>query len=112
LWPERVERRPSRVYPIEMIEGMLEEAAAQAEELLGTIAPDAVCVAQEWDARVDCILRLPDGSVVGEMVAAGDLTERRVRDAGERLRQRAEGRDVPLVNELRPSVRIDPRRDE
>jgi hypothetical protein len=94
-----------------MFEGTLEEAAAQAEKLLGTIAPGAMCVAQEWNARVDCILRLPDGTVVGEMVAAGELTERRVREAGERLRQRAEGKDVPLVNELRPPVRIVSRRD-
>jgi hypothetical protein len=84
----------------------------QAEKLLGAIAPGALCVAQEWDARVDCILKLPDGTVVGEMVAATDLTESRVRDAGERLRQRAEGKAVPLVNELRPPIRIVPRRDQ
>jgi len=95
-----------------MFEGSLEQAAAQAEKLLGTIAPGALCVAQEWDARVDCILKLPDGTVVGEMIAASDLTASRVREAGERLRQRAEGKDVPLVNELRGPVTIVPRRHD
>ena len=92
-----------------MFDGNLEDAAAQAEAILSAIAPGAVCVAQEWDNRVDCVIRLPDGTVVGEMVSAGDLSEARIRATGERLRQRAAGQDVPLVNELRQPIRILPR---
>jgi hypothetical protein len=92
-----------------MFDGTLEDAAAQAEKLLGTIACGAICVAQEWDNRIDCVLRLSDGSIVGEMVPAKDLTESRIRATGERLRQRAAGIAVPLVNELRQPIRIVPR---
>ena len=56
--------------------------------------------------QIDCMLRLPGGSVVGEMVPMSELTENRIRAAGKRLRQRAEGRNVQLVNELRPPIRI------
>jgi len=95
-----------------VFEGNLEERAAQAEKLLNAIAPGAVCVAQEWDDRVDCVIRLPDGNVVGEMVAVSDLTESRVRATGERLRLRAAGQEVPLVNELRQPIKIVPRADD
>ena len=89
-----------------MFDGNLEDAAAEAEKILGTIAPGAICVAQEWDNRIDCVIRLPDGNVVGEMVSVSDLGETRIRATGERLRQRAAGQDVPLVNELRQPLRI------
>jgi hypothetical protein len=89
-----------------MFEGTIEEAAAEAQTLLSRLAHGAVCVAQEWNDRIDCLLKLPDGSVVGEMVPVSELTESRIREAGERLRQRGEGIEVPLVNELHPPVRI------
>ncbi len=91
-----------------MFDGAIEEAAAKAQQLLATIAPGAVCVPQAWDRRVDCILRLPDGSFIGEMVSVGELTEERIRATGERLRKRGEGIDVPLVNELQSPIKIVP----
>ena len=89
-----------------MFKGSLEQAAAEAEELLSRVAPGAVCVPQVWDNRIDCLLKLPDGSVVGEMVAVGELTANRIREAGERLRQRAEGIEVPLADKLQQPIRI------
>ena len=95
-----------------MFDGNIATAAAQAEKLLSTIAPGAVCVPQEWDDRVDCVVWLSDGTVVGEMVPISDLTENRIRATGERLRQRADGLDVPLVDEIRRPIRIVPRDPE
>jgi hypothetical protein len=91
-----------------MVESTPEDVAAEAEKLLRTIIPDAFCVAQEWDNRIDCILKLPDGTSVGEMVRLSELTELRIREAGRRLEQRARGVDVQLVNELRAPRRITP----
>jgi hypothetical protein len=91
-----------------MFGGTIEEIAADAEKLLSRIAPGAVCVPQEWDNRIDCILELPDGSVVGEMVPLSQLTEKRVRQSGDRLRKRREGMEVKLIDELHPPVRIVP----
>lgn len=95
-----------------MFEGNLEDAAAQAEKLINAIVPGAVVVAQEWDDRIDCLIRLPDGNVIGEMVPFSDLTERRVRATGERLRKRAAGHEVPLVNEVPQPIRIVRRSDD
>ena len=92
-----------------MFEGTIEEAAAEAEKLLAGIAAGAVCVPQQWDHRIDCLLTLPDGSVVGEMVPVNELTERRILATGERLLKRANGLQVTLVNELRTPTRIVPR---
>jgi hypothetical protein len=89
-----------------VFKGSIENAAARAEELLATVAIGAVCVAQEWDHRIDCLLRLPDGSVVGEMLPLNELTERRIRATGERLRKRAAGINVPLVNEVKGPVKL------
>jgi hypothetical protein len=83
-------------------------AAAQAERLLVDIAPGAFCTAQEWDERIDCFLRLPDGTLIGEMILVEELTESRVRETGWRLQQWAEGRKVPLVRPILPPVRIVP----
>jgi len=70
----------------------------------------ALCVCRKaWDNRIDCLLKLPDGSIVGEMVLVNELTERRLQATGERLQKRAEGIDVPLVNELQSPVKITPR---
>lgn len=80
----------------------------KAERLVSSIAPGALCTAQEWDSRIDCAIKLADGRVVGEMVGLKDLTERRLREAADRLRQRAEGENVPLVSELLPPLAIRP----
>ena len=97
-----------------MRDGDYPEETAWAERLLNSIVPGAACVGQEWDSsRVDCCLKLPDGTVVGDlMVALSDLTESRIRATGERLRQRAEGIDVPLVNELQAPILIVRGRDD
>jgi len=87
-----------------MFEGTIEEVAAAAEALLASIAPGAFCVPQSWDARIDCFLRLPDGSIIGEMVSADELTEGRLRATGERLQKRAEsiaaGQRHPASSEI------------
>jgi hypothetical protein len=92
------------------LEGTIDEIAEQAERILAPIAPGAYCVPQEWDNRIDCLTRLPDGSVIGEMIAMAEATEQRIRDAGERLRQRQLGINVPLRDELRAPIRIVPTR--
>jgi len=92
-----------------MFEGTIDEVAAQAQTLLASVAAGAVCVPQDWDRRIDCVLKLADGSVIGEMVGLDEVTERRIRATGERLQKRADGIEVPLVNELQSPVRIVPR---
>src|SRR5262249_48460248 len=51
-----------------MLTGTIEEVAEQAERVLSAVAPGAYCVPQEWDSRIDCLIALPNGSVVGEMI--------------------------------------------
>jgi hypothetical protein len=84
----------------------IEEVAARAEQWLNMMAAGAVCIAQDWDNRIDCLIRLPDGTVVGEMVALEEVTESRIRATGERLAKRSLGLDVALVDELRPPIPI------
>ena len=50
--------------------------------ILAEIAPGAWCQAQEWDSRIDCGIRLPDGRVVAEMVPLSEATATRIREAG------------------------------
>lgn len=83
-----------------------EAEAKRAEMLLRAIVPDAMCIPQEWDSRIDCLVRLPDGSVVGEMVRLGDISESRLKEAGERLRLLSDGADVALIDEVRSPTRI------
>jgi len=52
------------------------------------------------DRRVDCVLKLPDGSLIGQMISVDELTERRVRATAERLQKRADGIGVPMINEI------------
>ncbi|HMC92403.1 MAG TPA: hypothetical protein VKI45_08075 [Allosphingosinicella sp.] len=92
-----------------MFEGTIEEVAAQAELLLGKLASGAICVPQPWDRRVDCLLKLPDGSIIGEMISIEEVTDRRIRATAERLQKRSDGIDVPLVNEVYSPARITPR---
>lgn len=91
-----------------MLSGTIEETAHQAEEILRSIAEETYCVPQEWDNRIDCLIKLPDGRVFGEMVSLRDANEKRIREAGERLKRKARGEDVILVNELRSPIRIMP----
>lgn len=91
-----------------MLPGTIEEKASRAEEILSKLSYDIVCVPQEWDDRVDCLLKLPDGTVIGEMIPLAVLTEERVLATGERLRRRAEGVSHLLVDEIRAPIRINP----
>jgi len=84
----------------------------KAERLIHSIAPGAFCTAQEWDQRLDCTIKLADGNVVGEMVGLDEVTEQRLKATGDRLRKRAEGDNIPLVNEVLPPIRIVPLPDE
>jgi hypothetical protein len=60
-----------------MLMGSIEEIAEQAERILQSVAPTAFCTAREWDSRIDCAIRLPNGSVAGEMVRLREATEGR-----------------------------------
>jgi hypothetical protein len=87
-----------------LLSGTIEEVAAQAQRLLASVAPGAWCQTQEWDSRIDCEIKLPDGSVVGEMVLLSEATEARIRAAGERLMKRKIGIPVALQDELKPPI--------
>jgi hypothetical protein len=83
----------------------LEEAAERAALILSSIIPDAHCVVQEWDNRIDCFI-VSDGKVIGEMILLAEITERRIRETADRLRQRREGIAVPLIDSMGNPVRI------
>jgi hypothetical protein len=91
-----------------LLKGTIEEIAEQAERILTAIVEDAYCAPQEWDNRIDCLIRLKDGRVIGEMIGLDDAEEKRIQEAGERLKQRSLGLDIALVNELRPPIQIGP----
>jgi hypothetical protein len=78
----------------------------KAEQIVSSIAPGASCTAQEWDRRIDCGIKLSDGSFVAEMISLRDLTEDRLRATGDRLGRRVKGEQVQLVNELKPPLWI------
>jgi hypothetical protein len=84
----------------------VEEKALVAEHILSTIVSGVVCVAQDWDNRIDCLLSLPDGTVVGEMVPIAEFSEERIAATGLRLKKRSQGTAVELVNELKMPVRL------
>jgi hypothetical protein len=86
--------------------GSIDEISEQAERIVTSIAPDAWCQAQEWDNRIDCGIKLPDGKVVAEMIGRKEATEARFKAAAERLLKRQLGIDVPLQNERPPSILI------
>jgi hypothetical protein len=91
-----------------LLTGPAGEVADQAELILKSIAPTAYTNAQEWDNRIDCFIKLPDGAVIGEMILVSRATEERIRCAGMQLQQRLLGVNVPLKNELWAPVRIGP----
>jgi hypothetical protein len=90
------------------ISGTIEEVAEQAQRILTSVLPVAFCVAQEWDNRIDCVVNLSDGSCAGEMISLPKVTERRVREAGERLKLRQQGAKVQLEDELWRPIPIRP----
>lgn len=89
-----------------MFEGTIEQQAEQAERILASIAPGAFCTAQEWDDRIDCAIKLADGSIAAEMVPLAELSEARIIATGERLQKKMQGIEVQLVNEVPPPIRI------
>ena len=88
--------------------GSIDEISEQAQKIVDTIAHDIWCQAQEWDDRIDCMTKLPDGSVIGEMIALTKATEMRFKEAAERLLMRRQGLDIQLENELRPPIHLTP----
>ena len=84
----------------ERLDGLWSMLAEEVDSILADVSASSYCVAQAWDHRVDCHVRLPDGTVVGEMISLKDLTEDRLRQTGNRLRRKAAGDDVELVNAL------------
>jgi hypothetical protein len=80
--------------------------ARWGQEILAEFAPGISCIPQEWDGRVDCLVRLSDGRTIGEMIRLADLTDERLRETGERLRLAREGVDVTLVDPVLPPILI------
>lgn len=89
-----------------MLTGTIEEIAVLAGRILASIAAGARCVPQEWDSRIDCLIKLPSGEIVGEMIKLDEVDEKRIRETAERLQQRSLGIDVPLVDELWPPIAV------
>jgi hypothetical protein len=75
------------------------ELADKSETLLKSVAQEAFCTAQEWDNRIDCEVRQPDGSFVAEMIGLEDVDVDRILKAAARLRRRSMGEKIILVNE-------------
>jgi len=87
-----------------LLTGTIEEITAQAERILASVASGAWCQAQEWDGRIDCGIKLPDGGAVAERILLRDATDQRIKEAGERLLKRQKGIAVVLQNELTPPI--------
>lgn len=79
--------------------GLWTELAKKSETLLKSVAQDAFCTAQEWDNRIDCEVRQPDGSFVAEMIGLEEVNADRILKAAARLRRRSLGEKTVLVNE-------------
>jgi hypothetical protein len=92
----------------DILTGTIDEISDQAEKILAAIVPGAWCQAQEWDNRIDCGVKQPDGSVATEMIALEEATVTRIKASGERLLQRQRGIHVPLQNELPRPILIRP----
>jgi hypothetical protein len=69
----------------DLLTGTIEEIAEKAQIILASYVSDAHCVPQEWDNRIDCVVRLPSGDVVGETVPLAEAAPSRIQEAGERL---------------------------
>jgi hypothetical protein len=89
-----------------ILTGTIEEIVEKAERILKAIAPDAWCLEQEWDSRIDCGIRQADGIVVAEMILLRNATETRIRECAERLLLRQKGVPVSLQDELLSPIRI------
>jgi hypothetical protein len=89
-----------------ILTGTIEEIAEKAERILKAIAPDAWCLEQEWDNRIDCGIKQADGKVVAEMILLREATETRIRECAERLLLRQQGVPVSLQDEIMPPIRI------
>jgi low affinity Fe/Cu permease len=84
----------------------IQEMAADIEHTMRKILPTVVCIPQDWDNRIDCMIRLEDGTAVGEMLGLDDLTPKRIRQTAERLRRKLAGETVTLIGEVSTPVRI------
>jgi hypothetical protein len=87
-----------------------QDLAAETEKAMSVLLPEIICVAQEWDERIDCMVRLSDGSIVGEMIFVKDLCEDSIRNTASRLKQKITGESVSLIHEIFIPVRIDVKR--
>ena len=89
------------------IKGTIQEIAEKAQRLLRSLVPNSHCTAHEWDDRIDCTARLPNGTeIVGEMISISEVTEERILETATRLRQKQLGEDVQLVDELPQPIHI------
>ena len=84
----------------------LEMAALEASRILKETLPGAWCVAQEWDNRIDCKVKLRDGRIVGEMVPRRVLTVERLSETAQRLKDFVDNGHGPLVGAILPPKRI------
>ena len=57
---------------------------------------------KDKDDRIDCMIMLPDGSMVGEMISLSEATAIRFKEAAEKLLKRQRGISIPLQGVLHP----------
>lgn len=89
-----------------MADRSFDEIAKRAQVTLSAIVPGVRCVPQEWDGRIDCFIKMPDGSLAGEMILVERLSEEQLSAVADRLKRRASGDATPLINEIRRPARI------
>ena len=77
----------------------------RAQEILRKTCPEAWCTAQEWDNRIDCLVRLKNGAIVGEMISLPDVTAARLTETASRL-HRPTGEDIDLIDPILPPAFI------
>jgi hypothetical protein len=82
------------------------ELATRAEEIVSSIVREAFCTAQEWDNRLDCSVKLRNGTIVGEMISLRELSRERLSETADRLRRKLAGEDVQLISEILPPTFI------
>lgn len=85
---------------------LLEDLVHASNVIVSSICTGAFCTPQEWDQRIDCEIKLPDGSFVGEMISLSKISETRLQETAERLRRLVAGEAVSLVDALRGPTAI------
>jgi hypothetical protein len=83
-----------------------EEAARHVECTLHPILPELFCIPQEWDDRIDCLVRLQTGEVVGEMLSLAEVRDTEIINIADRLRRVLNGEPSTSLRNAIWSARI------